>query len=443
MSSSSKRSKRDRSSKSLWSFQNLIWLLLLVVFGWILYTIFLLNGDKPSFLTDSLKSSGKSAANVLREVSQVVTVTSSPDLAIKTDKSAVETSQDTTAAPKLPKLPTGATALLRTDAELDFEATENQSITVASMLEADTNSRVVVHTRVQQRTLEQLRGHYMNRLGLDQVALKYPHNGLDQLMLTLQNQPQCRDVPVFVAMAAVVNELYWQLVENFIYTMTHFDLSDCAIMICVSDEGCMRRCRDSLFPCFLYHYEDVYGENKLEMEYKRQHQWEKQRSVSTLEQIANLKLYYLPKALALGVYLFVLDLDVGWIHNPMELVRYHLEHKPNVDILVQYDWGFEMDRSVEKWKTWYVQPIVNIGVFLCRGNERTAHMFEMAWNEYKVSGDCVIFGDCVNCVTDLIVMAVNEFLLLSVASSMSMNSHTVYSLKQISYCFIKNAVFVD
>lgn len=270
-----------------------------------------------------------------------------------------------------------------------------EPLVVEQGLHDEASAQLVVHTSVQQHTLEQLKAHYMNRLGEHKVAEQYPHNGLDQLLLHLQDQPQCRNVPIFVAMASVVNELYWQLVENFIYTMTHFELSDCAIMICVSDAHCMQKCRESHFPCFLYQYENVYGENELEAAYAKQHRWEKQRPISALEQIANLKMYYLPKALALGVYLFVLDLDVGWIHNPMELVRYHLEQKPDVDILVQYDWGFEMDRSVELWKTWYVQPIVNIGVFLCKGNERTTRMFDMAWNEYKVSS---IYGCCDSCV---------------------------------------------
>jgi len=255
---------------------------------------------------------------------------------------------------------------------------------------SDESPVVVMHTIVQERTVEQLKGHYMNRMGPARIAELYPHNGLDQLLVHLSAQPQCRDTPIFVAMASVVNELYWQLVENFIYSMTHFEVSDCALMICVSDLHCMKKCRESHFPCFLYQYENVYGDNELEAEYYKQHRGQTQRPVSALEQIANLKMYYLPRALALGVYLFVLDLDVGWIHNPMELVRYHHEHKPDVDILVQYDWGFEMDRSVEKWKTWYVQPIVNIGVFLCRGNARTTRMFEMAWNEYKASFLCIL-----------------------------------------------------
>ena len=236
---------------------------------------------------------------------------------------------------------------------------------------------IALHTSVQSKTIVQLQNHYMNRVGLDEIARRFPHNGLDKLMSRLQQQPQCKGKPIFVAMASVLNELYWQLVQNFIYTMTEFNLSDCAVMICVSDHNCMQRCKQSLFPCFAYQYENVYDAPSLSPSSRR--------SISALEQIANLKLYYLPKALKLGVYLFILDLDVGFIHNPMELVNYHLQHKKDVDILVQYDWGFEMDRTVEKWKTWYVEPIANIGLFLCKGNKHTLAMFKRAWESYKVN----------------------------------------------------------
>jgi hypothetical protein len=43
-----------------------------------------------------------------------------------------------------------------------------------------------------------------------------------------------------------------------------------------------------------------------------------------------------------------------------------------------------MDRSEALWKTWYTQPLPNIGLMLCRGNKKTVKMFELAWKDYQV-----------------------------------------------------------
>ena len=42
---------------------------------------------------------------------------------------------------------------------------------------------------------------------------------------------------------------------------------------------------------------------------------------SALEQIAELKLLHLPKALARGVNMIILDSDVGFLNNPMNLLN--------------------------------------------------------------------------------------------------------------------------
>ena len=33
-------------------------------------------------------------------------------------------------------------------------------------------------------------------------------------------------------------------------------------------------------------------------------------------------------------------------------------------------------------KVWFTEPLPNIGMFLCRGNNRTARVFELTWNKY-------------------------------------------------------------
>ena len=55
---------------------------------------------------------------------------------------------------------------------------------------------------------------------------------------------------------------------------------------------------------------------------------------------------------------------------------------PIVDIFVQQDYIFVMNRSVAGWKTWHTEPLPNIGMFLCRGNNRTTRMFAIAWQKY-------------------------------------------------------------
>lgn len=112
---------------------------------------------------------------------------------------------------------------------------------------------------------------------------------LEGAMLYLSKQPQCKDTPIFTSMAQVGTDLYWQLIENFVYTMVKFSLSDCSVMICVTDRHCMDLCSKSGFPC-LYYDHAFHNPN--------------QPLPSALEQIAHLKLLHLPKALGFGVSFF-------------------------------------------------------------------------------------------------------------------------------------------
>ena len=56
---------------------------------------------------------------------------------------------------------------------------------------------------------------------------------------------------------------------------------------------------------------------------------------------------------------------------------------PAVDIFVQEDLLFIMNRTRAGWKTWFNEPLPNIGLFLCRGNDKTARIFEIAWAKYN------------------------------------------------------------
>jgi hypothetical protein len=117
------------------------------------------------------------------------------------------------------------------------------------------------------------------------------NNSVDKMLLEdalfyLSSQPQCKRIPIFTSMAQIGSDLYWQLIQNFVYTMVKFGLSDCAVMICVTDQFCMEMCAKSGFPCLYYDHGLFNPDIPLP---------------SALEQIAQLKLLHLPKALKLGV----------------------------------------------------------------------------------------------------------------------------------------------
>jgi hypothetical protein len=57
----------------------------------------------------------------------------------------------------------------------------------------------------------------------------------------------------------------------------------------------------------------------------------------------------------------MLDLDVGFLADPMLMVKAFME-TPRVDIFVQEDMIFVMNRSRAGWKTWSTEPLPNIGI---------------------------------------------------------------------------------
>ncbi len=72
-------------------------------------------------------------------------------------------------------------------------------------------------------------------------------------------------------------------------------------MVCVSDPLCLSRCASQHFPCFDFQYAN--------------------QSAVVFEQVAAVKLRHVGAALARGVRaVMLLDLDVGFLHDPMALV---------------------------------------------------------------------------------------------------------------------------
>jgi hypothetical protein len=120
-------------------------------------------------------------------------------------------------------------------------------------------------------------------------------------------QPQCTNKPLFIAIAQVQSDLYWQLIENFMYSMVQFDHIECSVMICVSDPLCVRMCADKHFPCFDYNYHQLHTNSTSSTEA------EAGTTVHVMEQIATIKLFEVSNALEAGIHVLLLDLDVGFL----------------------------------------------------------------------------------------------------------------------------------
>jgi hypothetical protein len=50
---------------------------------------------------------------------------------------------------------------------------------------------------------------------------------------------------------------------------------------------------------------------------------------------------------------------------------------------LQRDLAFVMNRTAAGWRTWYNKPVVNIGLFVFKGNYKVEHMFKRAWQLYS------------------------------------------------------------
>ena len=229
----------------------------------------------------------------------------------------------------------------------------------------------------------------------------------------LQRQPQCENKPIFLSMAHVVGEMYWQLIENFVYTLVKFEMSDCSIMICVDDLNCMQKCKENDFPCYLFEYEKQHANLPEIALLGAQAGYADPNAPagsvskpSVMELIAYLKLYHIPKALQNGLgAVAVLDLDVGFLESPQSIVDYMYDlksqgksdstnskavlkpqrdykHYNNLEALVQQDVTFIMNRSEAGWKQWWTEPMPNIGVLLLKSTPKVVQMFEAAWRDY-------------------------------------------------------------
>ena len=183
--------------------------------------------------------------------------------------------------------------------------------------------------------------------------------GLVGYMTALAAQPACARKPIFTTMAKVQDDLYWSLIENFFYTMYNFGDLDCAVMICVSDPSCVRRCNESGFPCFDYRHPTP--------------------ELHVMQQVAEIKLLHVGQALAAGANVMLLDLDVGFLRDPALLFQGFLEN-PLEQMRAQMDLGFVTDKPSNTAMT---TPRPNFGLFLVKAHPYSVKAFARAWRDYQ------------------------------------------------------------
>lgn len=189
---------------------------------------------------------------------------------------------------------------------------------------------------------------------------------LHDYMKYLSSKKQCVNKPVVISMARVKSPLYWQLIENFFYTMLKYDMINCAVMVCISEEECMRRCKDFSFPCYDFQ-PSIPSDN-------------------VMHQIAEIKLLHISKALEVGVNIMILDLDVAFLESPMRLLEGFFEN-PFEQVRTQTDIG-----HVQEWRpkfkgtplygTWFTTPRANFGLYLVKAHPLSIKSFKCGWKNY-------------------------------------------------------------
>lgn len=131
-------------------------------------------------------------------------------------------------------------------------------------------------------------------------------------------------------------------------------------MVCLSDPNCIKKCKEADFPCFDYVYPN--------------------QNAHIFEQVAAIKLRHTALALDKGVNIMLLDLDVGFLKDPLILFEGFLEYD-NIQVRTQMDIGWGMDKN--QGMTWTTFPRANFGLFLVKGTKISALLFHRAWEKYE------------------------------------------------------------
>ena len=228
------------------------------------------------------------------------------------------------------------------------------------------NSEDIETNRLSSHTLvpvgsESVRGR---RIGITQQIFNLSGSSSKSLSLPykirdLSYTSHCRNQPIYLTMARVKSQLYWELVENFFGTMKKFGHGSCALMICISDPYCVYLCGLHKFNCYDYVHHDS--------------------SAHTMEQVATVKLLYVGIALELGAHIFLLDLDVGFLRDPDILIQGFFEND-HEQIRSQMDVGYSHRKH--EARTQYTHPRPNFGCFLVKSHVMAVMAFRRAWQAY-------------------------------------------------------------
>jgi hypothetical protein len=133
-------------------------------------------------------------------------------------------------------------------------------------------------------------------------------------------------------------------------------------MICISDEACVQRCKDNGFPCYDYQHDKP--------------------SDPVFLQIGKLKLYYTGEALAAGVDVMLLDLDVSFLRDPLELMVGFLDNETE-HVRCQMDLIYSTKEDENGNTYWYSHPGPNFGLFVAKASQITKLIFKEAWRKYQ------------------------------------------------------------
>jgi len=104
-----------------------------------------------------------------------------------------------------------------------------------------------------------------------------------------------------------------------------------------------------------------------------------------MEQISCLKLKHIGLALEKGVNVMLMDLDLGFLRDPMLLTEGFFEN-PLEQVRTQMDVGYSQHKTMHYW---YTHPRPNFGLFIVKPTEWSIKLFARAWRLYKNSDQSV------------------------------------------------------
>lgn len=133
-------------------------------------------------------------------------------------------------------------------------------------------------------------------------------------------------------------------------------------MICISDQTCVDKCKEHGFPCYDYHHDNA--------------------SEPIFLQIGKLKLYYVGEAIKKGVDVMLLDLDVSFLRDPLELMEGFLDNETE-HIRCQMDLIYSMNKDSNGNLYWFSHPGPNFGLFLAKSSDISKKVFKEAWRKYQ------------------------------------------------------------